>query len=224
MLLSHLWWRPGLALPRLPVRRHRQREEKAGGAQCRWLEWCAVAVRAVRRRPHAARAVIERDFAFRGNSAAYLVRNYHDHGPGRGDAGQSGRNGHVAARRDVRGAPQSTALRMPRRHSGRPRLPGYAAAGGPNHMASASGGSRSGGPDQAAGASGGAGRAALPPRRHGRRDESARQREQVTSPSSRAGIIPGGPPRRTPPRVRGHGRSAGLVRMTSRSVALVIAT
>jgi hypothetical protein len=114
-----------------------QREEKAGGAQCCWLEWCVVAVRAVRRRPHAARAMIEQDFAFRGNSAGNKLRIFRDHGRAavpRDNPDGTGTRG--LARR--RGAPRSTALRGPRRHSGRPRLPSYAAVGGPNHVASAS--------------------------------------------------------------------------------------
>jgi len=38
-------------------------------------------------RPRAKRGVIVQDFAFRGNSAANKLRNFHDHGPGRGAIG-----------------------------------------------------------------------------------------------------------------------------------------
>jgi len=53
-------------------------------------EWCVVTVRAMRglaggARPWRGRS--ERIFPFRGNSAANRLRNFHDHGPRRGDAG-----------------------------------------------------------------------------------------------------------------------------------------
>src|ERR1700730_38646 len=57
------------------------------------------------------RAVIVRDFGFRGNKAANKLRNYHDHGPGR-DAARTNRTERArVARRGGGGAPKLMALR-----------------------------------------------------------------------------------------------------------------
>ncbi len=92
---------------------------RAGGAIGRCLQWCAVAVRALRglvRGAHAPVGVIAQDFGLRGISAAYKLRNFRVNELGGGATGTIRAERARARRRSgaEAGAPGSTSSRVAR--------------------------------------------------------------------------------------------------------------